>query len=161
MSQNAFCKDFTKLYTLLVEAVYVPQESLEHDLILEVCKQCSQRLRIYLISDDDAGRTAAFKVFVFILICFTAGKCNDLSCYVCAEFLLAGAALDVDIGLHLVIAEAYKLQRNDISSLMQQLIERMLSVGTWLAEENRTGRVIDRLAEAVDRFTVGLHIYLL
>ena len=63
--------------------------------------------------------------------------------------------------LHLVIAEAYKLQRNDISSLMQQLIERMLSVGTWLAEENRTGRVIDRLAETVDRFTVGLHIYLL
>lgn len=62
------------------------------------------------------------EVFVFILICFTAGKCNDLSCYVCAEFLLAGAALDVDIGLHLVIAEAYKLQRNDISSLMQQLI---------------------------------------
>ena len=44
---------------------------------------------------------------------------------------------------------------------MQQLIEGMLSVGTWLAEENRTGRVIDRLAEAVDRFTVGLHIYLL
>ena len=140
MSQNAFCKDFTKLYTFLVEAVYVPQESLEHDLILEVCKQCSQRLRIYLISDDDAGRTAAFEVFVFILICFTAGKCNDLSCYVCAEFLLAGAALDVDIGLHLVIAEAYKLQRNDISSLMQQLIEGMLSVGSGLTEDpDRSG----------------------
>ena len=55
----------------------------------------------------------------------------------------------------------WAIQRNDISSLMQQLIERMLSVGTWLAEENRTGRVIDRLAEAGDRFTVGLHIYLL
>ena len=60
MSQNAFCKDFTKLDAFLVEAVYVPQESLEHDLILEVCKQCSQRLRIYLISDDDAGRTYFF-----------------------------------------------------------------------------------------------------
>ena len=161
MSQNAFCKDFTKLYALLVKAVYVPQESLEHDLILKVCKQCTQRLRIYLLSDDDAGRTAALKVFVLIFILFTAGKGNDLCSHVCAELLLAGAALDVDIGLHLVIAESYKLQRNDISSLMQQLIEGMLSIGTWLAEENRTGRVIDRLAEAVDRFTVGLHIYLL
>ena len=136
--KNTFCKDFTKLNAFLVKAVYIPQESLEHNFIFEVCKECAKACRIYLLADDDAGRTAAFEVFVFILICFTAGKCNDLSCYVCAEFLLAGAALDVDIGLHLVIAESYKLQRNDISSLMQQLIERMLSVGTWLAEENRT-----------------------
>ena len=161
MGQYAFCQNLTQLYAFLIEAVYIPCKALEHNLIFKMCKQCTQSLRGQPVADDNAGRTSAFEILIAVIICLTAGKCNDLSCYVCAEFLLAGAALDVDIGLHLVIAEAYKLQRNDISSLMQQLIEGMLSVGTWLAEENRTGRVIDRLAEAVDRFTVGLHIYLL
>ena len=119
MSQNAFCKDFTKLYAFLVEAVYVPQESLEHDLILEVCKQCSQRLRIYLISDNDAGRTAAFEVFVFILICFTAGKCNNLSCHVSAELLLAGAVLNVNIYAKLAVLKADELKRDNVRSLME------------------------------------------
>ena len=41
-----FCKDFTKLYTLLVEAVQVPDEALEHDLVLKVCKKCTQRLQV-------------------------------------------------------------------------------------------------------------------
>ena len=36
MSQNAFCKDLTKLYAFLVEAVQVPYEALEHDLVFKV-----------------------------------------------------------------------------------------------------------------------------
>ena len=34
--EDAFCEHFTKLNTLLVEAVKVPEEALEHDLILEM-----------------------------------------------------------------------------------------------------------------------------
>ena len=45
MCKYAFCKDFTELNTFLIEAVYIPQESLEHDLVLEVSKQCSERCR--------------------------------------------------------------------------------------------------------------------
>ena len=43
MCKYAFCKDFTELNTFLIEAVYIPQESLEHDFVLEVSKQCSER----------------------------------------------------------------------------------------------------------------------
>ena len=37
--ENAFSKDFAELYAFLVEAVQIPEESLEHDLVLEVCEQ--------------------------------------------------------------------------------------------------------------------------
>ena len=49
-----FCKYFTKLYTFLVKAVHIPYKSLEHNFILKVCKKCTERSRIYLLSDNDA-----------------------------------------------------------------------------------------------------------
>ena len=109
MSKNAFCKDFTKLYTLLVEAVYVPQESLEHNFVFEVSKKCTEACRIYLLADDDAGRTCALKILVAVLIRLTAGKCHDLSCNVRAELLLARASLNHNIVLQLAVLEADKL----------------------------------------------------
>ena len=54
VSKYTFCKDFTKLYAFLVKAVYVPQESLEHNFVLEVSKKCTKRFRCYLITNDDA-----------------------------------------------------------------------------------------------------------
>lgn len=47
-------KYFTKLYTFLVKAVHIPYKSLEHNFILKVCKKCTERSRIYLLSDNDA-----------------------------------------------------------------------------------------------------------
>ena len=47
-------KDLTKLYAFLVKAVYVPQESLEHNFVLEMSKKCTKRFRCYLITNDDA-----------------------------------------------------------------------------------------------------------
>ena len=57
-----FCKDFTKLYTLLVEAVQIPEEALEHDLVLKVCQKCTKGCRCKLLTDDNTGRTSALKV---------------------------------------------------------------------------------------------------
>ena len=118
--KNTFCKDFTKLNAFLVKAVYIPQESLEHNFIFEVCKECAKACRIYLLADDDAGRTSAFEVLIAIVICFTACKCNDLSCYVCTEFLLACAVLDHYICTHLVVLKSDELKRYDICSLMKK-----------------------------------------
>ena len=44
---------------------------------------------------------------------------------------------------------------------MQQLIERVLTVGARLTENYRTGCVMNRLAAAVDGLAVGLHVQLL
>ncbi len=44
---------------------------------------------------------------------------------------------------------------------MQKLIERMLAVRTGFAKNHRSGDIIQRLAKAVDRLSVRLHIDLL
>ena len=75
-------QELTKLNTLLVEAVQIPYEALEHDLVLKVSKQCTQGSRGKLLTDDNAGRTFTLEVLVQVLILFTAGKCNNLSCHV-------------------------------------------------------------------------------
>ena len=36
MSQHPFCQNFSELNAFLIETVDIPQESLEHDLVLEV-----------------------------------------------------------------------------------------------------------------------------
>ena len=161
MGQYAFCQNLTQLYAFLIEAVYIPCKALEHNLIFKMCKQCTQSLRGQLVADDNAGRTSAFEILIAVIICLTAGKCNDLCSHVCAQLLLAGAALNDNVRADLAILKSDKLQRNDIGSLMQQLIEGMLSVGSGLTEDQRSCHIVNRLAKAVDGFTIGFHIHLL
>ena len=161
MSQYFLSQYLAQLNAFLIKAVYIPDEALEHDLVLKVCQQRTQSFRIQLITDDDAGGTSALEILVAVVICFTAGESYDLCSYVSAKLLLAGAALDIYICADLAVSETYKLQRNDVCSLMQQLVEGMLSVGSGLTEEYRTCHIVHRLTETVYRFTVGLHVTLL
>lgn len=55
------CQNLTQLYAFLIEAVYIPCKALEHNLILKMCKQCTQSLRGQPVTDDNAGRTSAFE----------------------------------------------------------------------------------------------------
>ena len=161
MGQYAFCQNLTQLYAFLIEAVYIPCKALEHNLIFKMCKQCPQSLRGQLVADDNAGRTSAFEILIAVIICLTAGKCNDLCSHVCAQLLLAGAALNDNVRADLAVLKSDKLQRNDIGSLMQQLIEGMLSVGSGLTKDQRACHIIHRLTKAVNGFTIGFHIHLL
>ena len=72
MGQYAFCQNLTQLYAFLIEAVYIPCKALEHNLILKMCKQCTQSLRGQLFADDNAGRTSAFEILIAVIICLTA-----------------------------------------------------------------------------------------
>ena len=126
-----------------------------------MCKQRTQSLRGQLVADDNAGRTSAFEILIAVIICLTAGKCNDLCSHVCAQLLLAGAALNDNIRADLAVLKSDKLQRNDSGSLMQQLIEGMLSVGSGFTEDQRSCHIVNRLTKAVDGFTIGFHIHLL
>ena len=94
MCKHALCQNLSKLYAFLVKAVHIPQEALEHDLVLKVCQKCSERLWVYLLTNDDAGWTSALEILVAVLIGFAACECHDLSCDICAELLLACAVLD-------------------------------------------------------------------
>ena len=146
MGKHALGQYFAQLYAFLVEAVQVPQESLEHHLVLKVRKQRTQCFRRQLFTDDDAGRPVSGKMLVPVLILFAAGKGDHLRRHVRAEFLLAGAVLDYDIRLRLVVHKADELQGNDICSLVKQLIEGMLSICTRFTEDDRPGRIIKRPA---------------
>ena len=161
MSQNALSKKFAQLYAFLVKAVDVPYEALEHDLVLEVSKESAEGLGSELLAGDDAGRTSARERLVGVLIILAACERHDLCYDVCAELLLAGAALDDNIHACLVLFESYELHGNNVCALVKQLIERVLSVGSGLTEDDRTCGIVDGLAEAVDGLAVGFHIQLL
>ena len=123
MCKHALCQNLSKLYAFLIEAVHIPQEALEHNLVLKVCQKCSERLWVYLLTDDDAGWTSALEILVAVLIGFAACECDDLSCDICAELLLACAVLDDYICVKLVVLEADELEWHNICSLMKELIE--------------------------------------
>ena len=98
---------------------------------------------------------------VGVLVSLAASKCHDLSRDVSAELLLAGAALNDNIHADLAVVKSYELHGNDVGSLMEQLIEGVLAVGSGLTEDDRSCYIIYGLAEAVDGLAVGFHIQLL
>ena len=110
VSQNLLGKDFAELNAFLVEGVDVPREALEHDLVFKVSKQSAHGGRGQLFADDDGGRTTTLEILVQVVILLATGKGHDLGGHVGGEFLLAGAVLDNDVGVHLALAEANELQ---------------------------------------------------
>ena len=161
VGQNLLGQNLTQLDAFLVEGVDVPGKALVHNLVLEVGQQSTNSSRSQLLTDDDGAGTAAGELLVVVSIILAAGKGNDLCSNVGAQLLLGGRALDDNVGAHLAVAEADKLQRRDVSALVQQLIEGVLTVGAGLTEDDGTGNVVHGLAEAVDRLAVGLHVQLL
>jgi hypothetical protein len=61
----------------------------------------------------------------------------------------------------LAVACGKKVRRNELRSLMDQLIERMLAVGPWFSPDDRPGRMIDLYAIAANGFAVAFHVGLL
>ena len=53
MGKYTFGKYFPKLNTFLVEAVHIPYKSLEHNLILKMCKKCTECLWCQFFTDDN------------------------------------------------------------------------------------------------------------
>ena len=119
VSEHLLCKNLAQLYTFLVEAVQIPYKALEHDLVFKVRKQSAKGTRRQLLADNDTGRTSAFKPLIQICIVFATGKCDDLRGNVCTEFLLACAALDINVTANLGLSESDELHRNDICALVE------------------------------------------
>ena len=124
-------------------------------------KQSPAAFRCQLFPDDDAGRALTVKALVRILICFTESKGHHLGRDIGAELGLAGTALDFYILFILAFLKTDELERNDVRTLVQELIEGVLSVRARLAKQNRACLVVYGFAKTVHRFAVGLHIHLL
>ena len=124
-------------------------------------EQCAERAGSQLVADDDAGRTAALEILVFILVLLAARERHNLRCNVCTELLLAGCAFNDDIRADLVLLKAYELERDDGLALMEQLIEGVLAVRAGFAEDHRSGDVVNGFAKTIDGLAVRLHVYLL
>ena len=84
-----------------------------------MCKQCTECLRINLLSDNNRRWASTLEILVAVFIFLAACKSNDLCCYVCAKLLLACAILNDNICVKLVILKSNKLQWYNIGSLMQ------------------------------------------
>ncbi len=124
-------------------------------------EQRAENLRGQLVGHDDGRRAVALEVLVPVVAVLAACECDDLGRNVRGELLLAGRALDHHVVVHLVVLEADELQRDDVGALVEQLVEGVLAVRAGLAEDDRAGHVVDRLAEAVHGLAVGLHVKLL
>src|SRR5678815_4561693 len=59
------------------------------------------------------------------------------------------------------LVEGYEIAWNEPRSLMNQLVERVLTIGAWLAPINRSGIIGDFVAVERDVFAVALHGQLL
>ena len=132
--EHAFGQDLAKLHAFLVEAVEVPEETLEHDLVLEMREERSHGFRREPIADDDARRPSAIKLLVQVIVVLAASEGDDLRSHVGTQLLLAVAALDQDVRLALVLPEPDELQGHDILALVEQLVERVLAVSPRFAE---------------------------
>ena len=148
MGEDAFCQDLAQLDAFLVEAVQVPDEALEHHLVLKVGQQGAEGFRSQLIADHDAGGTSAVEVLVAVLVALAAGESHDLGGHIGAELLLAGAALDLYVHTGLVLFEADELQRDDIGSLALEVRLKKLEA------EEKKGDVVTFEQLGVDRLYV-------
>ncbi len=90
MCQHLLRQNLTQLYPFLVKTVDIPYKALIHNLVLEMGQERPQRFGCQLLTDNDAGRTAALKILIAVLIRLAAGKCHNLRRHIGTEFLLAG-----------------------------------------------------------------------
>ena len=148
VGQNTSRKDFAQLNAFLIETVDIPDKALEHYFVFIVSQKSTQNGRGDRFANNNAGGTFAVETLVGVLVCLADSKGYDLGCNIGIQLLLAGAVFDHNVLSSLTVLKSDELQWNDIGSLMKQLIEGMLSVGTGLTEDDRTGRIGNLLAEA-------------
>jgi hypothetical protein len=150
----------------LVKRVDAPKRALREDAVLIECNQLSERFRSQTIHHDGVGGPIAFehpvrdepigRAFGFDLLArFSEGERLGLRKYVRQQ--------------HIVMpperierrSEGDEVAGNEARPLMDQLIERVLAVGSGLAPVDRTSLVVHRRAGERHVLAVALHGQLL
>src|SRR5262249_18491120 len=135
---NALGQRLAQLNTPLIEGIDTPNTALSENAVLVECNEFPERFRRELLSDDCVGRMITFKhavrherirhAFRFRLLCSLAERQRfGLSEDIGDEHVMMPAER---IGR---VREGDKVARDKPGSLVNQLIEGMLSVSPWLA----------------------------
>src|SRR3954454_22897329 len=150
----------------LVERVDVPDRALREDLVLVHRDQLAERVRRQPIQQHRVGRAVAGEgavghllrgnAFRFDLVRRLAERERfGLRQQVGRQQILVVAELVV--GVH----ETDEVARDQLRALVDELVERVLSVGARLSPHDRAGLHGDGTAVEVDRLAVALHAQLL
>ena len=156
----------TKFDSPLVERIDVPDSSLGEDRVLVEGDELAQDFRCELLGENRIRRTVALEDAVGHKPIRRAFSFDLLRRFAESQSL----GLREDIRQQHVVVPADRIQcfgktdkvaRDQPRALMDQLIERMLTVGPRLAPVDGAGIVIDRRPFERDMFTVALHGQLL
>ena len=172
--QNTVCQLFTQLHAPLVEGEDVQDHALSKDFVLIQRNQRPQVERSDFTQQDGVGRAVTFEHFerhhvvkrcrIFTLIAifllnhfagFTKRQRFSLSKEVRQQFLV--------VIRERVMGDSRsdEIARYHFGSLVDQLVERVLTVSAWFTPDNRASLVIHNVTVTVNILTVGLHIALL
>ena len=166
IAENALRENLAELNAPLIVAVDVPDYALDENLVLVKSDERTERLRRELIGQKRIRGLVALEglerdeLLLDALLGAFLGRLTECESLGLGEEV--GHELVVKIADGIVgLRAADEVARNKVGTLMDELIERVLAVRTWLAPLDGTGSVSDGLAVLVDALAVRLHIHLL
>lgn len=163
--ENLLCQHLTQLDSPLVEAVDVPDGSLCEGEMLVVDNERAQlgwadvtadeHARRGPVSEEDLVRRQVIRgTFSLDLVHSLADHQGfGLREIVGGKHLLVQVVGDGIVRL----GSQDEVGGNQLGALVDQLKEGVLSIGAWLAKEDRTGRVLSRSAVRGGGLAIGLH----
>ena len=162
LGDDVLGQHFAQLDAPLIEGVDLPDSALGKDRVLIERDQLAQRFGGELVRQDDVGRAVALK---------DAMRNEPIRCPL-GLYLLRGLSkcqglgLGKDVGQQHVMVPPKRieglLKTNEVTgnqpgALVNQLVERVLTIGSRLAPVDRAGIVVDPLPFEGHVFPVAFH----
>lgn len=171
LSQDVLGQDLAQLDTHLIVRVDTPDRTLNVNLVLVERNQRTERLGSQLLEHDRVGRLVTGKDFgLDESIARSLGQFFNHLLFGLAESERFGLSEKVGEQDLVVLAAgnrverldgSQKVARNQLGTLVNELVKGVLAVGTGLTPNNRTRLVVDLVTSLGDRLAVRFHVTLL
>lgn len=165
---DLLCEALAKLNTPLVEGVNTPNGTLSEGQVLVVDDQSTKGTWSDLLCEDRGGWSVTEESLVWDKVLWSALSLKLIWSLTDHEGLGLGEIVGCKHDLVLVVvgwvmglSSKDEVGWDELGTLVEQLVEGVLSVCGWLSEKNWSGGVVDHLSLTVDGLTVGLHGQLL
>lgn len=168
--QNGLGQLLTKLDTPLIVRVDVPDGTLDKDLVFIHGNERTKSGRSQLLEQERVGRLVALEDLVRDNVFL------DVGTHLGTNLLLVltdhqGFSLSKEVGQQNVVVNTVanrvesldggkEITRNHLGTLMDELIEGVLTVGTRLAPDDGTSLSLDLFTRTRDVLAIGFHVTL-